>query len=69
MVGDTNDLEENLSGLFVKQISTGSPASKDLTSGSIRPGDRLIAVDGHSVIGLSLTVSSLRCMPVSGGKH
>ncbi|KAL5112263.1 hypothetical protein TcWFU_006109 [Taenia crassiceps] len=54
MVGDTDDLEENLSGFFVKQISTGSPASKDLTSGSIKPGDRLVAVNGHSVIGLSL---------------
>ncbi|VDM22330.1 unnamed protein product [Hydatigera taeniaeformis] len=55
MVGDTDNLEDNLSGFFVKQISTGSPASKDLTSGSIRPGDRLSAVNGHSVIGLSLT--------------
>ncbi|VDK31818.1 unnamed protein product [Taenia asiatica] len=55
MVGDTDDLEGNLSGFFVKQISTGSPASKGSTSGSIRPGDRLIAVNGHSVIGLSLT--------------
>ncbi|EUB63768.1 Partitioning defective protein [Echinococcus granulosus] len=60
MVGDTDNLEDNLSGLFVKQILTGSPASKELTSGSIRPGDRLIAVDGHSVTNLSLTEISTK---------
>nr|CDS35214.1 partitioning defective 3 [Hymenolepis microstoma] len=50
MVGDTDNLEENLSGVFVKLIVSDGPASK----GNLRPGDRLIAVNGHSVIGASL---------------
>ncbi|VUZ45809.1 unnamed protein product [Hymenolepis diminuta] len=49
MVGDTDNLEENLSGFFVKLIVSDGPASK----GNLRPGDRLIAVNGHSVVGAS----------------
>ncbi|VDN97970.1 unnamed protein product [Rodentolepis nana] len=50
MVGDTDNLEENLSGVFVKLIVSDGPASKS----NLRPGDQLIAVNGHSVIGASL---------------
>ena len=67
MVGDTDDLEENFSGLYVKQISSDSPATKTLTSGSIRAGDRLIAVNNHSIIGLSLAVSSTSNLFIGAG--
>lgn len=57
MVGDSDEFEESLSGLYVKQISADSPAHRSLPSGNIKPGDRLIAVNNHSIIGLSLAVS------------
>ena len=51
-------------GVFVRTISPSGPAAKD---GRIKSGDRIIAIDGHSLEGLAhhLAVEMIRDAPGS----
>lgn len=57
MVGDLYDDVEDLSGLYVKAVTPGTPADSGPLQTSVLAGDRLLAVNGYSVVGLALEVS------------